>query len=84
MSIDENDIVAGQAVMAKGIRWDTDDDDTDDDGDATDTAGDTELPDEVRIVTPDDWERGDSIADLLTDRYGFCIHGIGSLETTAG
>ena len=35
-------------------------------------------------MTPDDWERGDSIADLLTDRYGFCIHGIGSLETTAG
>ena len=82
VSIDENDIVAGQAVTAKGIRWDTDDDDTDDD-DAADTAGDTELPDEVRIVTPDDWELGDTIADLLTDRYGFCIHSIGALETTA-
>ena len=65
----EDELSGGDRISATGIDWDADGDE--------DALAD--LPDEVTLTLPADWEPGDSIADLLSDRHGFCVNGIGAL-----
>ena len=66
----EDDIKGGDVILAKGIRWDTD----------GDSGAQASLPSEARVEIPEDWETGsDSVADLLSDEHGFCVHGIDEL-----
>lgn len=66
----EEDIKPGDTIRASGIDWDTDGAD----------AAELELPDEVTIRIPTDWEDHETVADKLSDEYGFCINGIKTLE----
>ena len=52
-------------VRLHGILWDTD-------GEPADELG---LPKEHIAIVDDDWTPVDHAADLLSDRYGFCVHG---------
>ena len=69
-AVREDDLKAGDRIRLEGIDWDTDGDD----------PADLELPTETEITVPDDWEQGETIADVLSDRYGFCIHGISTIR----
>jgi len=68
--VDEDTLRAGDAVRLADIDWDT----SGGEGDEPD------LPETVELTLPADWEPGDSLADLLSDRHGFCINGIGTVE----
>ena len=52
-------------VRLFNIQWDTDGEDPTELG----------LPTEHIAVVDDDWTPVDDAADLLSDRYGFCVHG---------
>lgn len=67
--ITEDQLQAGDRIRVEGIDWDTDGDD----------PLDLDLPLETEITVPDDWCEGESVADVLSDRYGFCIHGISTI-----
>lgn len=71
-TVTEDQINAGDTINAMGISWDVSG--NDDDGEMPD------LPENTKVEIPADWEPGDSIADLLSDQYGFCINSIESLE----
>lgn len=75
-AINEEEINAGDTINAVGISWDISGDD--DEGEMP------ELPENAEIKIPFDWEFGDSVADLLSDQYGFCINSIESLEREDG
>jgi hypothetical protein len=52
-------------VRLYGILWNTD-------GEPADELG---LPKEQIAIVGDDWNPVDDAADLLSDRYGYCVHG---------
>jgi hypothetical protein len=52
-------------VRLFNIQWDTD-------GEPADELG---LPSELIAVVDDDWTPEDEAADLLSDRYGYCVKG---------
>jgi hypothetical protein len=54
-----------KVVRLFDIRWDTDGEDPVDLG----------LPDEHIAVVDDDWTPEEDAADLLADKYGFCVEG---------
>jgi hypothetical protein len=54
-------------VRLFNIQWDTDDEDPDELG----------LPPEHIAIVDNDWNPVDDAADLLSDRYGFSVHGCG-------
>jgi hypothetical protein len=76
------DLVADDRILvrATGIEWDTT---SDDDAEHPDTMEELKplLPSEltVRVNADIDLEDG-QLSDLLSDRYGFCISSIGSVE----
>lgn len=65
----EESLQTGDRIRVEGIDWDTDGDD----------PADLDLPLSTEITIPDDWIQGESVADILSDRYGFCIHGIATI-----
>ena len=65
--IEEKDLKPGNQVMAVAIDWDTDGEDVD-------------LPENVSITIPEGFDEGDSVADLLSDEYGYCIFSFSHLE----
>ncbi|NCQ64811.1 MAG: hypothetical protein GW757_12930 [Alphaproteobacteria bacterium] len=71
-TVDEDQINPSDKINAIGISWDISNDD--DDGETPD------LPENVEVEIPSNWELGDSVADLLSNQYGFCIHSIKALE----
>ena len=54
-----------KCVRLFNIQWDTD-------GEPVDELG---LPSDTIAVVDDDWTPVDDAADLLSDRYGFCVLG---------
>jgi hypothetical protein len=54
-----------KTVRLYDILWDTD-------GEPADELG---LPSEHIAIVDDDWTPEDDAADLLSDRYGFCVKG---------
>ena len=68
--LDEEDIRAGDVIVIQDIEWDIDDEDPEDLG----------LPDEVKMTVPKDWDEDSSIADHLSDEYGFCVNDIGKVR----
>ena len=68
--ISENELQAGDRVRLEGIDWDTDGDD----------PADLELPLELEMTIPQDWCEGESVVDVLSDRFGFCVHGISAIK----
>ena len=68
--VSEEDIVAGDRIVAEDIYWDTDGAD----------PKDLDLPTDKEITIPSDWEKGDIVADILSDEHGYCITGIGTLR----
>jgi len=54
-----------KVVRLYSIQWDTD-------GEPVDELG---LPSDHIAVVDDTWTPEDDAADLLSDRYGFCVHG---------
>lgn len=71
-SIREEDLQPGDTVRLEGIDWDADGDDPSDLG----------LPMATDITIPSDWCEGESVADLLSDKYGFCVHGVSTILRT--
>lgn len=69
----EDTLQAGDTVRLSNIDWDTTSDDGND-------ANDANLPDNVTLSLPANWATGDSLADLLSDEYGFCVNSIGSID----
>lgn len=76
------DLVADDRILvrATGIEWDTT---SDDDAEHPDTMEELKplLPSDltVRVNADIDLEDG-QLSDLLSDRYGFCVNSIGSVE----
>tara|TARA_B100000678_G_C18024373_1_gene428048 strand:- start:67 stop:303 length:237 start_codon:yes stop_codon:yes gene_type:complete len=70
-SLTENDIRAGETVLVKDIDWDIDWDES---------PEDVGLSSNMIITLPDNWQPGDSIADALSDKHGFCIHSVGRIS----
>lgn len=79
------DLVADDRILVRvtGIDWDTTSDDDDAGDEQSETLSELEplLPTEltVRVNADIDLEDGE-LADLLSDRYGFCINSIASTE----
>lgn len=77
------DLVADDRILvrATGIDWDTTSDDDDDEHPETMEELKPLLPTEltVRVNADIDLEDG-QLSDLLSDRYGFCVNSIGSVE----
>lgn len=67
-NIEEEDLKPGNQVKVVGINWDTDGED----------AG---LSENITITIPNGFEEGDSIVDVLSDEYGFCIFSYSHLES---
>jgi len=67
--ITEDQLRSGDYIRVEGIDWDTDGDD----------PLSLELPLDTQITIPHDWCEGESVADLLSDQYGYCIHGISTI-----
>lgn len=65
----EEDLKAGDRIRLEGIDWDTDGDD----------PADLDLPMDLELTIPEDWCEGESVADVLSDRFGFCVHGISTI-----
>lgn len=58
-----------------GIDWDTSPDDEEIPDGMT-----PHLPADLLVGVPSDWSEPGRVADLLSDRYGFCVNGIATVE----
>ena len=68
--LQEEELKAGDRVTLTGIKWDTDGEDPKDLG----------LESELTLTLPQDWDEDSSIADLLSDRYGWCVMNPGQIS----
>lgn len=67
-AIDEADLQPGDEITIHDIEWDLD-------GATPEEAG---VDTTMNLTLPDDWDEGD-IADLLSDRTGWCVLGYGDI-----
>ena len=59
----EEELRSGDRITLTDIVWDTD-------GEAAQDLG---LPTDLTLTLPADWDDDCNIADLLSDKYGWCV-----------